>query len=229
MKKPFSFRRFPFTLGLLFACCFPLLAYCQRSTIDIPGMHQLISQSKNEHAIQVKARNNQAGVTANEQVNLTLLEKLKNVYRTLQQRYHTLGTAINIADIGLQAMPMVRQIMACQGQIVQLAARNPAGTALGVATEIEFAEKAEALAGYVTGLTLSLGDVNQMKTSDRKLLFDYVIQQLSRIQELSGNMVNILTYANLASLIRSVNPFQDYIDQDKSMVESIIQNAKYLK
>lgn len=208
---------------------FSLSAYSQQSTIDIVGMHQLIDQSKNEHTVQVNARNNQATVNVNEQANLTLLEKLKNVYRTLQQRYNTLGTAISVAEIGIEATPMVRQIVSYQGQIVQLAEKNPAGAALGIQTEIEFAEKAEALSGYVAGLVLSYGDVNQMKASDRKLLFDYVIQQLSTIQELSGNMVNILTYSNLSTLLRSMNPFQNYIDMDKSMVESIIQNAKYLK
>jgi len=212
---PFSFKLSP--------------SKAQQSVIDVVGMHQLIDQSKNEHTQQVNARNNQASVNVNEQVNLTLLEKLKNMYRTLQQRYNSLGTAISVAEIGIEAGPMVKQIVGYQGQIVQLTGKNPAGAALGIATEVEFAEKAEALAGYVAGLTLSIGDVNQMKASDRKLLLDYVIQQLSKIQELSGNMVNILTYSNLSTLLRSINPFQNYIDQDKSMVESIIQNAKYLK
>jgi len=216
-------------LLLLSALSFSLSAHCQQSVIDVVGMHQLIDQSKDEHTQQVNARNNQATVNANEVANLTLLEKLKNMYRTLQQRYNTLGTAINIAEIGIYATPVVEQIINYQGQIVTLAQKNPAGAALGLETEIEFAEKAEALARYVTGLTLSIGDVNQMKASDRKLLFDYVIQQLSKIQELSANMVNILTYSNLSTLLRSINPFQGFIDQDKSMVESIIQNAKYLK
>lgn len=213
----------------LSALSFSLSAYSQQSTIDIVGMHQLIDQSKDEHNVQVNARNNQATVNVNEQANLTLLEKLKNVYRTLQQRYNTLGTAISVAEIGVEATPMVKQIVSYQSEIVQLAEKNPAGAALGIQTEIEFAEKAEALSGYVAGLVLSYGDINQMKASDRKLLFDYIIQQLSTIQELSGNMVNILTYSNLSTLLRSVNPFQNYIDLDKSMVESIIQNAKYLK
>ena len=213
----------------LFALCFCLSAFSQQSTIDVVGMHQLIDQSKTEHTAQVDARNNQATVTANEQANLTLLAKLKNMYRTLQQRYNTLGTAINIADIGIYAEPMVKQIINDQGQIVQLVEKNPAVAFLGVRTEIEFAEKAEGLLGYVAGLSLSIGDVNQMKASDRKMLFDYVITELSEIQELSGNLVNTLTYSNLNSLLRSINPFQNFIDQDKSVAEDIIQNAKYLK
>jgi hypothetical protein len=213
----------------LLALCFTLSAFSQQSTIDVIEMHQLIDQSKNEHTQQVNARNNQATVNANEQANLTLLAKLKNVYRTLQQRYNTLGTAITFADIGLEGEPMVKQIISYQGQIVKLVEKNPAIAVIGVQSEIEFVEKAQALLGYVTGLTLSFGDVNQMKASDRKLLFDYVIQQLSQIQELSGNLVNTLSYSNLSSLLRSINPFQNFIDMDKSMAEDIIQNAKYLK
>jgi hypothetical protein len=211
-------------LTFCFTCSF-----AQQSTLDIAGMHQLIDESKTEHTAQVKATNQQAANTATEASNMTLLDKLKNTYRTLQQRYNTLGTAINIAEIGIYATPMVKQIVTYQSQIVTLAEKNPAIIVLGYQTEIEFAEKAEALLGYVAGLSLSIGDVNQMKASDRKLLFDYVITQLSRIQELSGNMLNLLQYSNLASVIRALNPFQSYIDQDKSIVEHIIQNAQYLK
>ena len=223
-------RKYIIALLLLLPFAFYLSpCHAQQSTIDVVGMHQLIDQSKSEHTAQVDARNNQATVTANEQANLTLLAKLKNMYRTLQQRYNTLGTAINIADIGIYAEPMVKQIINDQGQIVQLVEKNPAVAFLGVRTEIEFAEKAEGLLGYVAGLSLSIGDVNQMKASDRKMLFDYVITELSEIQELSGNLVNTLTYSNLNSLLRSINPFQNFIDQDKSVAEDIIQNAKYLK
>ena len=221
MKKLFFFLLpFAFYLSPSFA---------QQSTIDVVGMHQLIDQSKDEHTQQVNARNNQATVNANEQANLTLLGKLKNMYRTIQNRYNTLGTAINVANIGIEATPMVEQIISYQGQIVKLVEKNPAVAVLGVQSEIEFVEKAEGLLGYVAGLTLSIGDVNQMKASDRKLLFDYVIQQLSQIQELSGNLVNTLSYSNLSSLLRALNPFQNFVDMDKNMAEDIIQNAKYLK
>ena len=214
---------------LLFALCFKLSAYAQQQTIDIVGMHQLIDESKDEHTAQVKARNQQAVNSANEQANRTLLDKMKNLYRTLQQRYNTLGTAITIANIGLEGEPMVKQIVSCQSQILQLAEKNPAIIALGYQTEIEFAEKAESLLGYVTGLTLSLGDINQMKASDRKILFDDVIAQLSRIQEIAGNMLILLQYNNLAAVLKALNPFQNFVDQDKSMINNILQNAKYLK
>jgi len=216
-------------LLILFALSFALSAYAQQSVIDVVGMHQLIDESKSEHEKQVTAKNQQAMNTANEQANLTLLDKLKGVYRTLQQRYNTLGSLITVADVGLQAEPMVKQIVSYQSLIVQQVEKNPAIAILGYQTEIEFVEKAEALSGYVAGLLLSYGDVNQMKASDRKLLFDYVIRQLSVIQELSGNMLNLLQYSNLSSVLKALNPFQSWIDADVGMAKNIIQNAKYLK
>jgi len=209
--------------------CFVSVAFAQQSTLDIVGIHQLVDESTAENKLQVSARNKQAAATANEQANLTLLEKLKNTYRTLQQRYNTLGTAITVADVGLYADPMVNQILSYQAQIVALAEKNPALITIGYQSEIQFADDAKDLLGYVAGLVLSYGDVNQMKASDRKILFDYVITQLSVLQELSGNMVNMMQYSSLASLLRAANPFQNFIDADVSISKSIIQNAKYLK
>lgn len=203
--------------------------FAQQSTLDIVGIHQLVDESTSENKLQVTARNQQAAATANEQANLTLLEKLKVTYRTLQQRYNTLGTAITVADVGLYAEPMVNQIVSYQAQIVALAEKNPALIAIGFQTELQFAEKAKSLLGYVAGLILSYGDVNQMKASDRKMLFDYVISQLSNLQQLSGNMVNMMQYSSLSALLRAANPFQNFINADKSIGNSIIQNAKYLK
>jgi len=208
--------------------CFAVGAFAQQSTLDILGIHQLVDQSTSENKLQVNARNRQALATANEKANLTLLEKLKGTYRTLQQRYNTLGTAINVAEIGVDATPMVDRIVSYQAQIIRLTEKNPALIAIGYQSEILFAEKAKSLLGYVAGLILSYGDVNQMKASDRKMLFDYVILQLSNLQQLSGNMVNMMQYSSLSSLLKAADPFQNFISADKSIGNNIIQNAKYL-
>lgn len=208
---------------------FELAAIAQQKTLNIVGIHQLVSESQSENKLQVSARNKQATVSANEQANLTLLSKVKATCRELQQRYNTLGTAINLADIGIYAGPMVSRIISNQAQVVQLVQKNPALLAIGYQSELQFAMQAKVLMGYVTGLTLSLGDVNQMKASDRKILFDYVISELSNIQNLSGNMLSMMQYSNLASLLKAANPFQNFIDADINIGKDIIQNAKYLK
>ncbi|MFA6082791.1 hypothetical protein [Mucilaginibacter sp.] len=204
-------------------------AFAQHKILNIPALHQLVNESESENKLQVKAKNQQALATANEQANLILLTKTKNMYRTLQQRYNTLGTAINIADIGIYATPMVSRIINNQAQIIRLVQQNPALIAIGYQSALQFTSQARSLVAYVTGLTLAIGDVNQMKAADRKMLFDYVISELSNIQDLSGNMLNMMQYSSLALLLRAANPFQNFIDADKSISREIIQNAKYLK
>jgi hypothetical protein len=205
------------------------LGYAQKSMLNIPGLHQLVGQSEAEYDLQVSAKNRQAVTTANEQANLTLLEKVKKGYRQLQERYHTLGTLISTANIGIYAEPMLSRIISNQATVLELTRKNPALIVIGYESQLQFAGQAQSLIAYVTGLSLSFGDVNQMKASDRKVLFDFVIAELSRIQDLSGNMVRMMQYSNAAALFKAANPFQNFIDADVAMGKEILQNARYLK
>lgn len=216
---------------LLLGICLLLSAgsFAQGKVLDIPELLQLVDYSKSEHTQQVNARDKQATVTTTEKSNQTLLDKIKNMYRTLQNRYSVLGTAISAADVGLQAEPMVNSIISSQGQLVQLAEKNPAITALAYQTEIDFADHSQMLIRYLAGLLLSIGDVNQMKSSDRKLLFDYVLTELSNIQDMSNQLVRSVQFGSLAALLHHIDPFDAFVSQDQNMVKDILANAKYLK
>ena len=217
--------------ALLLTFCLSLsaLSYGQGKVLDIPQLLQLVSYSKSEHSRQKDARDKQATVTSTETANKTLLGKIKDMYRTLQNRYSTLGTAISAANVGMEAEPMVNSIIRSQAQLYQLAQKNPAIIALAYQTEIDFAGHSEMLIRYLAGLILSIGDVNQMKSSDRKLLFDYVVTELSNIEDMSNRLVRNVQFGTLASLLHHVNPFDDFVYEDQHMISDILGNAKYLK
>lgn len=216
---------------LLTAFCLSLsvLSYGQGKVLDIPELLQLVSYSKSEHTLQTNARDKQATVTSTETANKTLLGKIKDMYHTLQNRYSTLGTAITAANVGIEAEPMVNSIIKSQSQLYQLAQNNPAIIALAYQTEIDFAQHSQMLIRYLAGLILSIGDVNQMKSSDRKLLFDYIVTELSNIEDMSNRLVRNVQFGTLASLLHHVNPFDDFVYEDQHMVSDILTNAKYLK
>jgi hypothetical protein len=215
-------------LSLLW-CLSTLEATAQKSVLNISGIHQLVAQSQSEYELQISARNKQLMAGANEQANLTLMERVKNGYRQLQERYQTLGMLVSAAEVGVSAAPMVSRIMSNQALVLEMTRKNPALIAIGYESQLEFAGQGQALMRYLAGLLLSAGDVNQMKASDRKVLFNFVIAELSRIQDLSGNMVRIMQYADMAALLKAANPFQYFIDTDLAIGKDIIQNAKYLK
>lgn len=211
----------------LIVCYLPLFA--QKKALNIAGIHQLVADSKSEYERQNQARDKQAVTTANEQANKTMLARLKNKYRELQERYYALGTVISAAGIGIQAAPMVSQIVRNQSEIFRLARQDPVLIGIAYQTEIEFAGKARSLMNYLVGLCVSVGAVNQMKAADRKMLFDHILVELNTIQSMSGNLVNAMHYSGVAGGLRSLNPFQTYIDQDKQLVQDIIRNAGYLR
>ncbi|WP_316819094.1 hypothetical protein [Pedobacter nyackensis] len=214
---------------LIYLCCSPVSSTAQKKALNIPGIYQLVSDSKSEFDRQNVARNQQIVTTANEQANKTMLARLKLKYRELQQRYHALGTAIDAANIGIHAAPMVNHIIRNQMEIYRIAQQEPLFIGMAYQTETEFVTRSRSLLNYLIGLCASIGAVNQMKASDRKILFDHVLMELNTIQELSSRLSNAMQISHSAGLLRSLNPFQNYVDQDREIIDDIIRNAGYLK
>jgi hypothetical protein len=202
--------------------------FAQRKALNIAGIHQLVADSRSEHERQESARNRQAQNTVNEQTNRTLLFKLKDSYRLLQSRFSFLGMAVSAAEVGLNTSPLVSRIISDQSRLYDAAVRDPLLLPLIYQSEVEFVLRAKDLSGYLLGLVLSYGALNQMKISDRKILFDHVITELQQIAALSAGMVRLLDQANLSSVLMGMNPFSDFISTDKSVVEDILRNAKAL-
>ena len=219
----------------LIVCAFILLVwisgsngFAQRKALNIAGIHQLVSDSRSEHERQETARNRQAQNTVNEQANKTLLFKLKDSYRLLQSRFSFLGMAVSAAEVGLNTSPLVSRIISDQSRLYDAAVRMPLLLPLVYEAEVEFVLRAKDLSGYLLGLVLSYGALNQMKISDRKILFDHVLMELQQIAALSAGMVRLLDHSNLSSALMAMNPFSDFISTDKSVVEDILRNAKAL-
>lgn len=199
------------------------------SQLNVELLHQLVAESKSEYSVQDAAKNKQAATSVNEEVNKTQLSKLKSKYRELQSRYKTLGTAIDAAQIGLQATPIVNDIIKQQGLIFQLAGEDPVLIAFAATAEISLVDQAYLLSNYLYGLLISIGDLNQMKPSDRKMLFGFVISELKRIDGASRGLSTTMYYSNRKRMAQSLNPFGDFVNQDRQLVESIKQKIKILK
>lgn len=205
-----------------------LLGLCQATIaqINVELLHQLVAESKSEHSRQELARNNQAVASANEEVNRGQMSKLKTKYRELKNRFHTVGLAIDAAQIGLEASPIVSQIIHQQDIIFQLASDNPLLISLAIEAEIDLADRARMLASYVVALALSISDINQMKASDRKMLFSHALTELRLIEGASKGLAVSMMQAGRK---KSLNPFADFVNQDKRMVDDIIRQIRTLK
>lgn len=217
-------RKLPLVIFALLFWCIRVMAQTNVELID-----QLVPESKSEHSKQITARTNQATVSANEQVNNTQMGTLKTTYRNIKSRFNTLGLVIDAGEVGVEGTPIVNEIVQQQEQIIALSKSNPVLIALALNSEVDLAEQANLLIDYSLGLILSIGDVNQMKASDRKMLFGYVITELRQIDGASRGLLNTMINFNSTLHSRALNPFANFINQDKSIVDDINRNAKALK
>ncbi len=197
--------------------------------LNVQLLHQLVQHSKDEYDRQITARNRQAITSANEEVNREETVRLKIRYRELRSRFQILGTALQGLSMGLESAPIVAEIINQQQRIIGIVSAHPEFLLLAIDAEKDMAEKAVQLARYLTGLFISIGDLNQMKASDRRILYGHVLQELRAIAGVSRGLAVTLYYSTRKKLLDSLNPFSSYINEDKRVVDNILRQLEEFK
>lgn len=194
--------------------------------VNVALLHQLVEESKSEYNLQKEAKTNQAKNAVNEEVNKNLINSVKEKYRKVQERFAKLSIVIDAIGIGTTAEPLVNSIIDNQQQIVYYCSQNPELLIFAVETEKIFVEKSYSLLNYLIGLSENIGEVNQMKVSERRILFQHILDELREINGFSYSTSKTLKHHLERKL--GVNPYLGYVATEIALVEEIIQNAKIL-
>ena len=204
---------------------FSNLGICFSQT-NVALLHQLVEESKSEYNLQKEAKANQGKNAVNEEVNNNLVNSVKEKYRVVQERFAKLSIVIDAIGIGTTADPLINSIIDNQQQIVYYCKQDPNLLLFAVETEKLFVERSHSLMNYLLGLSASIGVVNQMKVSDRRILFKHIIDELKDINGISYTTSKSLQHHLERKL--GVNPYLGYVATEMALVEEIIQNAKTL-
>ena len=212
---------------------FWLLLFVLLSTIgmsfaqtNVALLHQLVEESKSEYILQKETKEGQGRNAINEEINNNLVNSVKEKYRAVQDRFAKLSILIDAIGIGTAAEPLVNSIIDNQQQIVFYCSQNPELLLFAVETEKVFVERSYSLLNYLFGLSASIGVVNQMKVSERRILFHHILDELREINGLSYTVSKSLQHH--LERKRGVNPYLEYVATELALVEEIIQNAKTL-
>lgn len=195
--------------------------------LNVPLLHQLVDNSKSENKRQVEVKTEQRNSTTMEESNRGLMKQVKTKYRTLQERFAKMSIVFDAANIGVTATPLVREIIKQQQVIVTYAQSDPVLLPIVLDSEVIFVTRANSLVNYLIGLCATVGDINQMKVSDRRILFQHIIEELKTISYLSGGVARTLQAAVIRN--RGSDPFSDYVNREMGVVDEIMNNAKILK
>jgi len=196
--------------------------------INIALLHQLVSESKSEHSLQSRARDNQAASTLAEEFHSASMGSLKNTYREIRSRFSLLGNAAAFLQTGLEARPLIGEIHQGESELIGLCSDDPALIPLVAVAQADLARRAEMLLRFLYGIILSTGDLGQMSQSGRRLLFAHVINELRSIH---GSLKGLCLVARAAKEKYQLkkSPFSGFVDRDRSLIENILQRVKTLK
>ncbi len=208
------------TLSLLFSS--PVFGQ-----LNVALLHQLVEDSKNEHERQSEAKTNQAKNAINEEVNRNLMGQVKEKYRTVQERFAKLQLLMEAVGLAVTAEPLLRSIIDHQEQIVFYCQNDPMVIPLALETEKLFVQQSYSLMNYLIGLMASIGDLNQMKVSERRMLLQHVLQELRTINRLSRS-----TSQTLESHIKRQSggsPYPQYLMEASGTVDEILANIQLIR
>lgn len=209
---------------LLLAISLPLNVYGQ---INISLLHQLVEDSKKEHAKQFEAKEGQAKNAINEEVNKNMIGQVKDKYKAVQQRFARLTIVFDATGLAVSATPLVRSIIDNQQQILYYCQMEPGLIPFALETEKVFATRSRSLMNYLIGLSASVGELNQMKISERRVLFNHILDELRQINQLSWGASR--TLSSYLERTRGKNPYLDYVNDELRLVEEIMTNIKTLE
>ena len=133
------------------------------------------------------------------------------------------GIAVkNIATVSAAILKYLEQALA-------LARTDPALLLAARNLQAECRARSIALVTDVSGFVLKSGSNMLADYNARDELLKRVLTQLQIINGLAYGAWRAMFWAKERGIIATLNPFQNYIDQDKRFVNQIILNAKYLK
>lgn len=200
-----------------------------QAQLNVELLHQLVADSKTEHGKQTDARDRQAVSSMNEETNKTLMVRLKDKYREIHSRFKTVSLAINAAQIGIEAYPLLNDIAISQGKIYEMCKDNTTLLILAIHSEADMGGRANSLLNFLYALSLSFEDINQMKPSNRKMLFSHVLTELRGIAGASRGLATSLQYSSRKKTLDGLNPFSGFINTDRKLVNDILGKIQQLK
>lgn len=146
------------------------------------------------------------------------------IYNGLSQVNSALKDGLAVKNITVISADIVHYLE----QALLLARSNPALLLVAGNIQSECRTRAITLVNDVSGFVLKSGGDILADYNARDELLKKVITQLQVIDGLAYGAWRIMYWAKERGIIATLNPFQNYINQDRSLVNQIILKAKYL-
>lgn len=147
------------------------------------------------------------------------------IYKGLSQVSSVLSNLSDVKEIARIAIGMTDDL----NRGMEIARKNPIYLAFAEQQARFFKERATKLALEVSTFVLKGGADNLMDSGERSKLISNVLTEMLILRSLTYGMYRAMYYAQMRGLMRSLNPFQGYINMDMQVVDNIVRKRQYLK
>lgn len=93
----------------------------------------------------------------------------------------------------------------------------------------DFETRASTLAADVSAFILKGGSDNLMNSGERAKLLNHIATELRILRGIAYGMDRAMYWAQMNGILRSLNPWAEWQNQDVRIANEVINNAKYLK
>ena len=197
----------------------------QQENVSFPMMDLEINAAMKEHDRQKEMRQKQTANATVETVNQSQWKDFKDKITKVQDRLRIVSFAIQAIPTGVAMSREITKITDNQTAIINEISTAPYSIITVLPSQVQFVDDLQMVTRLITGIILSYGAINQMEKSERKILLDYALGEVKAISRNSTHM--LLKIRDIkAKVLRNKRAFQYYVNRDKQVVESIMNNIK---
>ncbi|QJD98607.1 hypothetical protein HH214_21615 (plasmid) [Mucilaginibacter robiniae] len=147
------------------------------------------------------------------------------IYKGLSQVSSILTNLADVQEISRITIGMTDDI----NKGLAVAAKNPILLVFAQDQANYFYTRATKLALEVSSFALKGGGDNLMDSGERAKLIHKVLTEMLILRSLTYGMYRAMYYAQMRGVLRSLNPFQGYVNMDEQIMNDILRKRKYLK
>ena len=197
----------------------------EQENVSFPMMDLEINATMKEHDRQKEMRQKQTLNATVETANRTQWNNFKDKITKVQDRLRIVSFAIQAVPAGIAMSREITKITNNQTAIINEINDAPYSIIAVLPAQVQFVDDLQMVTRLVMGIVISYGAINQMEKSERKVLLDYA---LGEVKTLSRNSTHMLLKIRdiKAKVKRNKRAFQYYVNRDKQVVESIMDNIK---
>ncbi len=157
---------------------------------------------------------------------LLIVNDLQNkIYKGLSEVASVINNITTIKEIAECGTDIINDV----GQSVKLAKSDPILLLFAEQGARDFETRAASLAAEVSAFALKGGSNNLMDSGERGKLLNHIAEELRILRGIAYGMERSMYWAKINGVLRTLNPWAEWQNQDVRIANDVLTNARYLK